>query len=66
MLLPLLQNYHREKHDQILNQNTNLAGQRKIKPLIHQQLFSFDDIGKTHDCSERGQPTGKIVLENKS
>ena len=65
MLLPLLRNQYREKHGQILSQITNLADQGKIIPLIHEQSFSFDEVGKAHDCWESGQATGKIVLENK-
>jgi NADPH2:quinone reductase len=65
MLLPLLRNQYREKHGKILSQITNLADQGKIIPLIHEQSFSFDEVGKAHDCWESGQATGKIVLENK-
>jgi NADPH2:quinone reductase len=36
----------------------------KIKPLLHKETFSFEDVGKAHQCWEAGRVIGKISLEN--
>jgi len=64
MLLPLLQNQHREKHGQILQEIAAFVDQGKIYPLIHPEVFSFENVGKAHQCWESSQAIGKIVLEN--
>lgn len=64
MLLPLLQNQHREKHGQILQEIAAFVDQGKINPLIHPEVFSFENVGKAHQCWESSQAIGKIVLEN--
>jgi len=64
MLLPLLQNQHREKHGQILQEIAAFVDQGKINPLIHPEIFSFENVGKAHQCWESSQAIGKIVLEN--
>ena len=64
MLIPILKNIHREKHGQILKKISEWVDDSKIKPLLHHQKFSFDDVGKAHLCLEGGHAIGKIALEN--
>lgn len=62
MLLPLLYNKKREKHGEILTQVANLVDQGFLKPLIHPQQFSFDDVSKAHALLESGEAVGKVII----
>jgi NADPH2:quinone reductase len=64
MLLPILKNQYREQHGNILNKITELVENGKIKPLLHEERFSFEDVGQAHQCWEEGGVIGKISLEN--
>ena len=64
MLLPILRNTGRESHGEILTKISDLVEQSKIKPLLHEQRFSFEDVGRAHESWESGNAIGKIVLEN--
>ena len=64
MLIPILKNIHRENHGQILKKISQWVDDSKIKPLLHDQKFSFDEVGKAHKCLESGHAIGKIALEN--
>jgi NADPH2:quinone reductase len=64
MLLPILKNQFREKHGEILSKISNLVDNGKIKPLLHEERFSFEDVGQAHQCWEAGGVIGKISLEN--
>jgi NADPH2:quinone reductase len=65
MLLPILRNTGRESHGETLTKIRDLVEQAKIKPLLHEQRFSFEEAGRAHECWEAGNAIGKIVLENK-
>ena len=64
MLLPILRNTGRERHGEVLVKIRDLVEQTKIKPLLHEQRFSFEEVGRAHECWEAGNAIGKIVLEN--
>ena len=64
MLLPILRNTGRESHGEILTKISDLVEQSKIKPLLHEQRFSFEEVGRAHESWESGNAIGKIVLEN--
>ena len=64
MLLPILRDRGRESHGEILNNITDLIEQSKIKPMLHERKFSFEEVGRAHECWESGNTIGKIVLEN--
>jgi NADPH2:quinone reductase len=64
MLLPILKNKLREKHGEILSKITSLVEDGKILPLLHEETFSFEGVGKAHKCWEAGKVIGKISLEN--
>ena len=64
MLLPILRNTCRESHGEILTKISDLVEQAKIKPLLHEQRFSFEEVGRAHECWETGNAIGKITLEN--
>ena len=64
MLLPILKNQYREQHGNILNKITELVENRKIKPLLHDEEFSFEEVGLAHECWESGRSIGKISIGN--
>ena len=45
MLLPILKNQLRDKHGEILSKISSLVEDGKIHPLLHEETFSFEDVG---------------------
>ena len=66
MSLPLLTGVGREKHGEILRQVAALVDDGKLKPLIHEQRFTFDQVNEAHALYETKRHTGKIVLTRTS
>jgi NADPH2:quinone reductase len=66
MSLPLLTGVGREKQGDILRQIAALVDEGKLKPLIHEQQFSFDQVNEAHALYETKGHTGKIVLTRTS
>lgn len=64
MLLPMLHNIGRSRHGEILREIGRLVETKKLKPLIHQQIFTFEEVGAAHALLEQGKAIGKIVLRN--
>ncbi|WP_353777000.1 zinc-binding dehydrogenase [Winogradskyella sp. 3972H.M.0a.05] len=64
MLIPMLHNYRREDHSQILKNVAKIVESDNLKPILDHQRFSLEDIGKAHARLESGQAMGKIVIEN--
>lgn len=64
MLIPMLHNYKREEHGQILSEIANIVEAGKLKPILDAQQFSLEEIGKAHARLESGQAIGKVVVEN--
>lgn len=62
MLIPLLHNIQRERHGNIMKKITELVDTGKLKPLIDEHVFTFDDAGKAHALLESGKALGKIVI----
>ncbi|QUM76160.1 zinc-binding dehydrogenase [Moritella sp. 24] len=66
MLIPLTQGVGRAHHGEILNEITQLVEAGKIKPLVHDEVFSFSNVSAAHQAFEDGKVRGKLVLENDS
>lgn len=64
MLLPIIRNQNRESHGLILSKISGLVESQKMIPLIHQNIFDFEEVGKAHHCHESGQAMGKVVLSS--
>lgn len=62
MLIPLLHNIQRERHGKIMTKISELVDSGKLKPLIDEHVFSFDEVGKAHALLESGKAIGKIVI----
>ena len=63
MLIPMLHNYKREAHAQILNTLTEIAEAGALRPVLDEQSFSLAEAGKAHDRLASGQGMGKVVVD---
>lgn len=63
MLIPMLHNYKREAHAQILNRLTEITEAGALRPVLDEQTFSLAEAGKAHDRLSSGQGMGKVVVD---
>jgi NADPH2:quinone reductase len=63
MLIPMLHNHNRAVHGEILQQLTSIAEAGGLRPIIDQQSFSLEEVGKAHDRLASGQARGKVVVD---
>ena len=63
MLLPLLTGQGRERHGEILAQASALADAGKLRPLLAERRFRFEEIAQAQEYLESGKAVGKVVLE---
>jgi NADPH2:quinone reductase len=64
MLIPMLHNTGRKRHGEILRETAHLVETGKLRPLLHNTVFPFEEVGKAHALLEQGQAIGKIALIN--
>ena len=64
MLIPMLHDFKREQHSEILNDITKIAEAGGLKPLLDEQEFSIDNVGEAYAKLEAKKAIGKIVVEN--
>ncbi|MBV1911605.1 MAG: zinc-dependent alcohol dehydrogenase family protein [Kangiellaceae bacterium] len=62
MLIPMLHNHKREQHQAILTKLANIVDEGKLKPIIDEQTYSLDEVGKAHDRLASGKGLGKVVV----
>ncbi|MBF0142180.1 MAG: zinc-binding dehydrogenase, partial [Magnetococcales bacterium] len=62
MLLPLLTGRGRERHGEILRRVSELVDAGKLRPLIHERRYSFDEVPAAHAALEAGEAFGKILI----
>lgn len=62
MLIPMLHNHKREQHGAILSTLAMIVDAGKLKPIVDEQFFSLEDIGKAHDRLASGLAMGKVVV----
>ncbi|MCG7585840.1 zinc-dependent alcohol dehydrogenase family protein [Photobacterium sp. OFAV2-7] len=63
MLIPMLHNYKREQHGQILAKLAEIAEAGELRPVLDDNVFSLTDVGKAHARLSSGLATGKVVVE---
>ncbi|WP_282123398.1 zinc-dependent alcohol dehydrogenase family protein [Algibacter mikhailovii] len=63
MLIPMLHNYKRETHGEILKNITEIIEEGGLTPILDDQHFALEDVGKAHARLESGQGMGKVVME---
>ncbi len=64
MLIPMLHNYKREEHATILRNVAQIAEAGALKPLLDEERFSLEEVGKAHARLESGKAIGKVVIEH--
>lgn len=63
MLIPMLHNYKRATHGEILRNIAEIVEKGQLKPILDSELFSLEEVGKAHARLESGAAMGKVVLE---
>ena len=63
MLIPMIHNYQREAHAEILGRLADIVDAGGLQPVLDEQRFSLEEVGKAHDRFSSGQAMGKIVVE---
>ncbi|MDO6693335.1 zinc-dependent alcohol dehydrogenase family protein [Aliiglaciecola sp. 3_MG-2023] len=62
MLIPMLHDFHREKHGAILKALTSIVEAGDLKPVLDDSVFFLADVGKAHKRLESGKAMGKVVI----
>ena len=63
MLIPMIHNHQREAHADILRKLADIVDEGGLYPVLDEQRFSLEQVGKAHDRLSSGQAMGKIVVE---
>ncbi len=64
MLIPMLHNYKREEHAQILREVAKIAESGGLTPVLDENRYSLEEVGQAHTRLESGKAIGKVVVEN--
>lgn len=64
MLIPMLHDFKRETHAEILSNLTQIVESGGLKPILDGSHYSLEEAGEAHTRLESGQAMGKVVIEN--
>lgn len=64
MLIPMLHDFKREQHREILRDITKIVEAGGLKPLLDEQQFSLENVGAAYARLESKKVMGKVVVEN--
>lgn len=64
MLIPMLHDFKREEHGEILKNITKIAEKGDLKPILDEKFFLLEEAGKAHARLESGHAMGKVVIQN--
>lgn len=64
MLIPMLHNFRREDHAEILRNVAQIAEADALKPVLDNERYTLQDVGNAHARLESGKGMGKVVVEN--
>ena len=64
MLIPMLHNFKREQHAEILRSLTEIVESGGLKPVLDEEHYSLEQAGQAHARLESGKGMGKVVIEN--
>ena len=64
MLIPMLHNFKREQHAEILANLTQIVESGGLKPVLDEERYSLAQAGAAHARLESRQAMGKVVIEN--
>lgn len=63
MLIPMIHDHKREEHGAILHKLAQIVDAGGLYPVLDEQKFVLDEVGKAHDRLSSGQGMGKVVVE---
>lgn len=63
MLIPMLHDYRREDHAEILRKLAQIAESGALKPVLDSERYTLQEVGNAHARLESGKGMGKIVVE---
>jgi NADPH2:quinone reductase len=64
MLIPMLHNFRREQHAEILRNLARIAESGGLKPVLDEKRYSLQEVGQAYARLESGKAMGKVVVEN--
>lgn len=64
MLIPMLHNFRREQHGEILSNLAKIAEAGDLKPLLDEKQFSLENVGEAYARLESRNAIGKVVVVN--
>ena len=62
--IPILHEEFRHINGDVLKNITPVIEEGKLRPLLAQRQFTFDEIAQAHEYYEANKAVGKIVLVN--
>lgn len=62
MLIPMIHNYKREEHAEILTALTDIVEAGGLRPVVDDTVFSLEEVGQAHDLLASGNAMGKVVV----
>ena len=63
MLIPMLHNFKREQHAEILRNLAQIIESGGLRPVLDEEQFSLEQAGQAHARLESRQAMGKVVVE---
>lgn len=64
MLIPMLHDFNRQSHGDILSSISKIVEDGGLKPIVDEKRFNLDQAGDAHSHLESGKAIGKVVIEN--
>ncbi|WP_146537102.1 zinc-dependent alcohol dehydrogenase family protein [Rubripirellula reticaptiva] len=64
MLIPMLHNFRREQHAEILRDLAQICESGGLKPVLDEEQFTLEQVGQAYARLESGKAMGKVVVEN--
>ncbi|HBE70193.1 MAG TPA: quinone oxidoreductase [Planctomycetaceae bacterium] len=64
MLIPMLHDFKREAHAEILTKLAEIVDAGGLKPVLDATNFKLNEVGEAHARLEGRQAMGKVVIEN--
>lgn len=64
MLIPMLHNFRRKDHANILSDLSKITESGGLKPVLDEKRFTLEEAGQAHARLESGKAMGKVVVDN--
>lgn len=63
MLIPMIHNYNRQDHGQILKKLADIVEEGSLRPILDDERYTFQEVDKAYDRLSSGKGMGKVVVE---